>query len=96
MPGHYKDKKNKRKATPFDGLAKKNMEDSFKKRTAPKPPKPKPPKPPKSKPPKPPKTQNRRTGEDFLEMERKRKKKRYNPYGSGSANPSNMSGSTGP
>ena len=85
MPGQYKDKKNKRKATPFDGLAKKNMEDSFKKLTAPKPPKPKPPK-----------AQNRRTGEDFLEMERKRKKKKYNPYGSGSANPSNMSRSTGP
>ena len=85
MPGHYKDKKTKRKATPFDGLAKKNMEDSFKKLTAPKPPKPKPPK-----------AQNRRTGEDFLEMERKRKKKKYNPYGSGSANPSNMSRSTGP
>ena len=90
MPGHYKDKKKKRKATPFDGLANKNMEDSFKKLTAPKPPKPKPPKP------KPPKAQNRRTGEDFLEMERKRKKKKYNPYGSGSANPSNMSRSTGP
>ena len=90
MPEHYKDKKKKRKATPFDGLAKKNMEDSFKKLTAPKPPKPKPPKP------KPPKAQNRRTGEDFLEMERKRKNKKYNPYGSGSANPSNMSRSTGP
>ena len=95
MPGHYKDKKKKRKATPFDGLAKKNMEDSFKKLTAPKPPKPKPPKPKPPKP-KPPKAQNRRTGEDFLEMERKRKKKKYNPYGSGSANPSNMSRSTGP
>ena len=90
MPGQYKDKKNKRKATPFDGLAKQGMKDSFKKLTAPKPPKPKPPKP------KPPKAQNRRTGEDFLEMERKRKKKKYNPYGSGSANPSNMSRSTGP
>ena len=70
MPGHYKDKKKKRKATPFDGLAKKNMEDSFKKLTAPKPPKPKPPKP------KPPKAQNRRTGEDYLDMESRIKRKK--------------------
>ena len=36
---------------------------------------------------------NKRTGEDFLDREAKKKKKkdkRYNPYGSGSANPSNM------
>ena len=38
---------------------------------------------------------NKRTGEDYLENELRRKKKkkpkvRYNPYGSGSANPSNM------
>ena len=46
---------------------------------------------------------NKRTGEDFLDREakaskKKKKKKdtRYNPWGSGSANPENMSGSTGP
>ena len=69
MPGHYENKKKKkRKATPFDGVAKQGMTNAFKKLTAPKPLKPKPPKPPKP-------TQNRRTGPDFLEMERKRKKK---------------------
>ena len=40
------------------------------------------------------------SGEDYLDHEKKKKKKkkkiRYNPYGKGSANPSNMSGSTGP
>ena len=61
--------KKKRKATPFDGIAKQGMTDAFKKLTAPKSLKPKPPKPPTL-------PQNRRTGEDFLEMERKRKKKK--------------------
>ena len=44
---------------------------------------------------------NTRTGEDFLDREAKTSKKkkkdtRYNPWGRGSANPENMSGSTGP
>ena len=42
---------------------------------------------------------NKRTGEDFLDREekRKKKKKRHNPWGRGSsANPTNMSRSTGP
>ena len=60
-------KKKKRKATPFDGVAAHGMSNAFKKLTGPKSIKPKPPKPPS-----PP---NRRTGEDFLEMERKRKNK---------------------
>tara|TARA_R100000278_G_scaffold61472_1_gene49897 strand:- start:350 stop:481 length:132 start_codon:yes stop_codon:yes gene_type:complete len=41
---------------------------------------------------------NSRTGEDYLDKDgkKKKKKKRYNPWGTGSANPENMSGSTGP
>ena len=42
---------------------------------------------------------NSRTGEDYLDKDgkKKKKKKRYNPYGKGAtANPSNMSESTGP
>ena len=41
---------------------------------------------------------NKRTGEDFLDREAKtkKKKKRHNPWGTGSANPENMSRSTGP
>ena len=73
MPGHYEDKKKKkkRKATPFDGVAKHGMTEAFKKLTAPKSLKPKPPKPPK-----PPSLQNRRTGEDYLDMESRRKRKK--------------------
>jgi len=67
MPGHYGDKKKKkRKATPFDGVAAHGMSNAFKKLSGPKPPTPKPPKPPAPR--------NRRTGEDYLEMERKRRK----------------------
>ena len=35
---------------------------------------------------------NKRTGPDFLDREEKKKKRKqsYNPYGKGSANPSNM------
>lgn len=88
MPGHYENKKKKkRKATPFDGVAAHGMSNAFKKLTAPKPIKPpKPPKPTKppqpvkpAKPPqpvKPARQKNNRTGEDFLDMERKRQKKK--------------------
>ena len=81
MPGHYGDKKKKkRKATPFDGVAAHGMTNAFKKLTAPKAPKPKAPKHKAPKPPKAPNvpapSRNSRTGEDFLEMERKRKKKK--------------------
>ncbi len=70
MPGHYEDKKKKKKkkATPFDGVAKHGMTEAFKKLTAPKSLKPKPPKPPS--------LQNRRTGEDYLDMESRRKRKK--------------------
>jgi len=73
-------KKNKRKATPFDGVATHGMTSAFKKLTAPKAPKPKAPKAPKAPPPrvKPELAapQNRRTGEDYLDMEARRKKRK--------------------
>ena len=72
MPGHYKEKKKKRKATPFDGVAAHGMSNAFKKLTAPKSLAPKAPKAPKAPAP----SRNSRTGEDFLEMERKRNKKK--------------------
>ena len=85
MPGHYKDKKKKRKATPFDGLAKQGMRDSFRKLSGPKPPKPTPPKPkpPKPTPPKPsrpkppaPKNPNRTKAKMTLPHPLKRKRKK--------------------
>ena len=62
-------KKKQRKATPFDDVAKHGMTEAFKKLTTVKSPKPKPPKPPKP-------PQNRRTGEDYLDMESRRKRKK--------------------
>ena len=81
MPGHYGDKKKKkRKATPFDGVATHGMTNAFKKLTGPKSIKPKAPKAPKFEQVPVPKPQrNRRTGEDFLDWaaqkEKKKKKK---------------------
>ena len=75
MPGHYKDKKKKRKATPFDGLAKQGMRDSFRKLSGPKPPKPTPPKPSRPKPPAP-KNPNRTKAKMTLPHPLKRKRKK--------------------